>query len=442
MKTKCLCLLWICLFVSHSEATDLFQWTPVKVTTRADDLLYWEKVEVYRDAHPSFTREKILEVSRYRNPQVLAVFPASLYQGDTADASLMALFYAPGWDTSSKTPVLLIPGAADDVFRAWVHPYSFDTPQEISQGQEGFMQKLCRAGYPVFAINFSHNHGCNYLQAEQIRNAIQVIKHRTGARRVHLIAHSKGNCAACIYLCGGRNVYPEQFRFLSEFAEDVDVYVQLGPANKGIDLNFRYYMGNMAIIEQNSSAPLCFYRAVVYGFWKDFYERDIYEENPGTNVGNYFPGQNQLANNLVDDGLDFSVYSYTPIDINMTMRACYYGGKTMFVESYGIEHAMKEGGNTIHRLNSRGLDPSVRLVNIYGTDPVLTEKDFFFFKVPVGVPDHPSDGVVYVHSASYIKGLISRGARLLAQKGFKKNHVILAADQGVFTWLERELQRQ
>lgn len=442
MKKVSILLILFLFSICTAWATDDFIWTPVKVTTPENGLLYWERVEVYRDAHLGFVKEKILEISKYKNPQVKAVFPNSLYQGDTADSSLMALFYAPGWNTASKTPILLIPGAADDVFRGWVHPYTFENPDVIPQDREGFMQKFARAGYPVFAINFSHNHGCNYLQAEQIHNAIEVIKRKTRVQKVHILAHSKGNCSASIYLCGCKTVYPERFGFLSPFKRDVDIYVQIGPANKGIDLNFRYYAANITAIAQDASAPLCFYRGVVYGVWQDFFDRDTYEENPGVNIGNYFPGQNQLLHNLVDDGLDFSVYSYTPVDLNMTMHACYYGGNSMFVESYGIEHAIKEGGNTIERLNQRGLDVSVKLVNVYGTDPVLKEIDFVFFKIPVGVTDYPSDGAIYVHSAKHIDGLIANGARLLAQKGFNKNHVVLAAHQEVFEWVEKQLQLQ
>ena len=432
----------ILVAITTAQATEYFNWNPIKITTPEDGLLHWERVEVYQDRHPGFAKEKILDCCKYKNPQLRAVFPENLYDGDAADASLMALFYAPGWKNSRKTPILLIPGAADNVFRGWVHPYSFATPETIPVAKEGFMQKFVRAGYPVFAINFSHNQGCNYQQAEQIYNAIQIIKRRTGADKVNLLAHSKGNCATCIYLCGGCEVYPERFSWISPFEKDVAVYIQAGPANKGIDLNFRYYTANLTVVMQNAPAPLCFYKGMVYGFWKEFYDRDVYLENPGPDLGNYFPGQNQIVYNLVDDGLDFSVYSYTPFDINMTMKACYYGGRTLVVEAYGIDHAAEEGGHTIKRINARGLHPSVKLINVYGTDPVIQKIDFIFFKIPVGIPDYPSDGVIYVHSASYIQGLISRGATLIAQKSFKKNHVFLAAHQEVFTWLDQQLEQQ
>ena len=244
-----------------------------------------------------------------------------------------------------------------------------------------------------------------------------------------------------IYVCGGLDVNPEHFGFMSPFKIDVSVYSQLAPANKGIDLIFRYYLGSIYSYSSNLPSPVCFYKGVMYGMWKDFYKEDIYKTNPGNESGNYYPGQCQLLYNLVDDGLNFSVYSYTT-DMNMTMKACYYGGTTMLVSCYGIEHSIKEGYNTIETLNKKGLDPSVKLVNIYGTNPVIQEIEFGFIKIPIGVPDHSSDGIVYVHSASYIKGLLSRGAPLLGQKGFDKNHFGLAIYNEIFSWMEGQFQKE
>lgn len=430
----------LCIFFAASVwCTDQLDYEPCKILTEKDGLLYWERSEAYRDRHSAFGREKILDVSKIKNPQVLNAFPADLYKDDTSDASVMVLFSAPGWNFHTKTPVLLIHGAGDDPNRAWVHPYSLTTPESVPEAAQGFMQRFSNAGFPVFAVGFSHHHGCNYKQAEQIHNAIQIIKKKTRTDKVHILAHSKGNCAASIYVSGGKDVNPELFSFLSPFKKDVAQYIQIGPGNKGIDIIFRYYLGNVYSLSNKLSSPVCFYRAVYYGMWTDFYEKDIYKGNPGKEIGNYFPGQCQLVNNLVDDGLDFSSYSYTPIDFNLTMKACYYGGTTMYVQCYGIDHSMKEGGYTIKRLNEKGMDPSVSLINIYGTNPVIQEIDLGFIKIPIGVSDHPSDGLVYSHSASYIKGHLSRGAKLTAQKAFHLNHFGIAMKPEVFSWLEKLL---
>ena len=435
------CIFLLYVFTSTLWATDRFEWIPVKVRTQQDGLLHWVRSEAYRDLHPDFTREKILKVSRYKNSQVLEAFPSNLYDEDSADSSLMVLFYGPRWYESTKTPILLVHGAADNAYRAWVHPLSVETPDTVEKAKWGFMQQFAEAGYPVFAINFSHNHGCNYKQAEQIHNAIQVIKRKTGAKKVHLIAHSKGNCAASIYLCGGKDVNPEYCNFISSYKQDVAAYIQIGAGNKGIDLIFRYYTGNIFTLTSNLSSPVCFHSGVTYGFWGKFYKKDIYLKNPGKAEGNYFPGQCQLLYNLVDDGLNFSAYSYTPFDFNMTMKACYYGGTTAVVSCYGIHHAIKEGGNTISRVNQRGLHPSISLINIYGTNQVIQEIKIGLIKIPMGVSDYPSDGIVYVHSAKYIDGLISRGAPLLGQKGFKLNHFGIGFYPQVFQWIIAKLPK-
>ena len=133
--------------------------------------------------------------------------------------------------------------------------------------------------------------------------------------------------------------------------------------------------------------------------------------------------------------------SYTPFDFNMTMKACYYGGVTTCINSYGIKHAIKEGGYTIQKINERGLNPGVKLLNVYGTKRVLQEIDLWFFKIPMGVSDYPSDGVIYVHSSSYVKGLLSRGAKLAAQKSFKENHIGITCKPNVFKWIDKQLSK-
>lgn len=434
---KYIAIFTLLLLTLSLSATDQFNFTPVKVRKPSDGLKHWELAEAYRDSHPDFIREKILPQSQFKNSQVLACFPDDLYQGDTADSSLMVLLYGINWENCKKTPVLLVHGAADDAFRAWVHPMSFTTPSTIQY--PGFMQKFSQAGYPVFAINFSHNHGCNYRQAEQIHNAIQVIKRKTGANKVHLLAHSKGNCAASIYVCGGNTVNENYKNFLSPFQQDVDVYIQIAAGNKGVDTMFRYYTSNLTVVSLNAPAPVCFKEALIYGLWQKYYKEDIYKSNPGTEIGNYFPGQSQLLYNLVDDGLGFTPFCYTPVDANLTMNACYYGGTTFYVSSYGIKYAIQEGDYTIERINRAGIDPSVRLLNLYGTNPAFIEIDMIFYKIPLTVPDHPSDGAVYVHSAKYIDGLLNRGATLLGQKAFDKNHVFLAFSDETFYWIIRQL---
>lgn len=331
------------LSITFIWSTDQFDWNPVKVQTPQDGLLHWIRSEAYRDHHSGFTREKILEVSRYKNKQVLAAFPSDLYKGETADSSLMVLFYGPEWYALKKTPILLVHGASDDAYRAWVHPLAMVTPKVVEPAKWGLMQQFTKAGYPVFAINFSHNHGCNYKQAEQIHNAIAVIKRKTGAEKVHVLAHSKGNCAASIYMCGGRDVNPAYCNFISPYKQDVSTYIQIGAGNKGIDVIFRYYMGSIFTLESKLPSPVCFYRGLHYGMWKTFYKKDIYLKDPGKQSGNFFPGQCQLAFDLVKDGLGFSIQSYTAFDFNLTMKACYYGGTTAVVSAYGINHAIKEG---------------------------------------------------------------------------------------------------
>ena len=55
-------------------------------------------------------------------------------------------------------------------------------------------------GYKVFAINFSNAQGDNYQWAQSIADAIEVVRQRTGASKVNLLAWSKGAFAARTYV--------------------------------------------------------------------------------------------------------------------------------------------------------------------------------------------------------------------------------------------------
>jgi len=58
-------------------------------------------------------------------------------------------------------------------------------------GHVGLQQQLVELGYRVFAITFSHPHGDNYIQAQQLADAVQQVCSRCGVQKVDLVVHSK-----------------------------------------------------------------------------------------------------------------------------------------------------------------------------------------------------------------------------------------------------------
>ena len=67
-------------------------------------------------------------------------------------------------------------------------------------GAVGQRQYLDARGYKVFAIGFPHKTGDGYRWSEQIRDAIQLIRTKTGASQVDLVGWSKGAFNARMYV--------------------------------------------------------------------------------------------------------------------------------------------------------------------------------------------------------------------------------------------------
>src|SRR5215213_3079925 len=79
----------------------------------------WTKVERWKDNGSLFAAENYLPDGRNNQDGQRATFFASTQP----HSSRFLLYYAPGWDTGSKsTPVLLVHGANDNADRAWAAP--------------------------------------------------------------------------------------------------------------------------------------------------------------------------------------------------------------------------------------------------------------------------------------------------------------------------------
>ena len=159
-------------------------------------------------------------------------------------SSRFLLYLAPGWDTGSKpTPVLLVHGANDNPDRAWANPDElggFGCGATTCPGT-GLMQYLSGRGYRVFAIGLSHKQGDNRYWAEQIHDAIEIIRSRTGAATVD---------------------YP----FRHGWSHDFSIFPECG--------------GTV-------NAPAPHTSLVCFGIWRDHPELSIFT----TGAGNFFPGQ-------------------------------------------------------------------------------------------------------------------------------------------------------
>lgn len=430
--------------------------SPMLIATVADSQP-WSRVELWGDSIPQMVngQEKLVKFSLPANNKVRSWFPEDIFVKDGSSISsndyqfgdyghlksnrYFLLGYGPKWDTGTKSvPVLLVHGAGDDMNRAWAHPWDQQTPASI--GRVGLMQYLSDRGFKVFAISFPHTQGNNLVHAELIADAIEVIKSRTGATQVDIVAHSKGNLAAAAYLSSLNNEWSDT-TWMTDYRGDVRKYVSVAAPFKGLDTMFRYYTANLDVISNNKNGPLAFYKAYIYYAYRNYTRWDMTDKYGG----NYFEGQTQLLWNWVDDTANpvgFNSYSWTAADGNDTMYKLYYGGSSLYVSSEGIDSAIanangKNGtGNFIGTLNNKGIDPNVTIYNLYGTNQTLS---YAFGWWPIGEKAAASDGLLFVRSATYTAGITRRGAHVAAQQGYDYNHLDIARETSALNWIEQRL---
>jgi hypothetical protein len=366
---------------------------------------YWEKVERIRIDNPNIKQEKFISDNEHKRENIIKQF------GNTArpNSQLFLLHYAEGWDSNPQpTPVLFVHGAGKD------GDYAADPAGDDSI--EGLMQYLKNNGFKVFSITFAHPHGDNYYQREVLAAAIQRIKDVTGSTKVDIIAHSKGNMSARMYLSNVKKDWGIPFR------NDVRRYIQLGPPNGGIDYSFRNPWASWGIMTTGGHGPVPYLNMLIYGVWVDTSYHSLYNLDEG---GGAYTGQSQMLSRWDD------IY---PLDLyEQDWYTTYYGGWGFASYSKGIDYAIEQGGNLIEILNNSPVDSSVEIATLAGNvniiDGIVMEDD------------GPSDGIVFVESALMTDPMTANGATLLEKKVIELNHVELAYHEDAKEWIVIQLTR-
>ncbi|OQA06790.1 MAG: hypothetical protein BWY66_01682 [bacterium ADurb.Bin374] len=418
-------------------ASSQFDTEPLEVFTGAM-AAPWERVERLIDRHPGFVHEAFAPEGVQTDPRIIRWFG-----GDKTPHSNRFLLHC-FRDYSKRTfptPVLLIHGSVDNANRGWVHPYDMSgSLQSLPPDKVGFACRLADLGYAVFAITFAHGQGDNIMQAEQVANAIRRIRILLGREKdpdfkIDLIAHSKGNVAARLYCSDARSIFPN-LTFLTPFRKDVRKYIAIASPMRGIDTPYRYYGYNLHIALNPGNAPMGASKMLINGAWKGFHDRTVFSDSK-----NYWPGQPQLLFNLVRDGnIPLGIESATA-DAGASALALYHGGTSLALESRGIDKAIEAGDRLIYRLEEKGIDPSVHLCVLAGNNPYLSLKlpVLGYTPTPYETFSAPYDGLLFVDSAVWTKGILKRGAKLFAKSVIYLNHLDLARAPEAFklidTWL-------
>lgn len=436
-------------------ATPVIAANPTLISTVGDPFP-WERVELWADTTSQMVngQEKIVKLSLPANDKIKSWLPPDIYVQDgtgTRDNDYnfgsyghlksnryFLLGYGPGWQSATKPyPVLLVHGATCNMNRSWAHPWDIQTPSNIVN--PGLMQYLTERGYAVFAISFPHTQGNNLIQAELLSDAIKVIKSRTGKSKLDVVAHSKGNMAAAAYMTSLKDCWSDT-TWMTGYRSDIRKYVAVASPFKGLDTMFRYYMANIATIDKNINCPVAFYGAFIHFAYRNYYRWDMTDKY----ACNYFQGQTQLLHNWRSDPdypVPFNFESWTLGDGNITMNKLYDGGTSLFIKSEGIDNAIANtNANTgtscfIDKLNQKGLDPGIKLYVLYGTNQTIDK----YWWYPIGERADASDGLLFVASATYTKGVTRRGAQLGAQQGMDYNHRDVSRVTEAKYWIEQKL---
>lgn len=361
----------------------------------------WQKIEHIRDRSPGFVQEPFHPKNRHSNRTIQKAFGT-----EEPHSSSLLLHYAEGWDRPGRTPVLLVHGAGDNASRGFAHPFDFDIPDNGIIDKPGLMQYLVSRGFAVFALTFSHPHGDNFLQAQQLSNAIKRIRQVTGAASVDVVCHSKGSLPVRIYASDLSSQYSD-YHWITPYQGDIRKVLFIAAPLKGVDTAFRYYLYNYMVMLQDDAAPLAPSVMTWFGMPVSTKEHN-----------RMFPGQFQMLYNWVEEGIGFNSYSSTA-DANYTRNILYHGGISTLASSSGINKAIRDAGSVIARLNRKGVHPDIECHVLAGN---RQEVEINGITVLYGELAASSDGVVFLQSATYTDGLAAAGAKIGSVKVMYATH--------------------
>jgi hypothetical protein len=379
------------------------QWTPGQtgyVVTGEAPSTRWARIERLTSTRASFPAEQMRPNGRHADTEVVQAFG-----GDAPGSRHVLLHHGRRWEQAAGVPVVLVHGATVDA-QYWHDPYG--------HAGRGLAPMLEREGRRVFAVSFAHKHGDNWLQAEMLAHAINRVRTLTGAEQVDVVAHSKGAVSA--------RLLASNMVTLAPYRGDIRRLVLVGAPNLGLDYPFRHPLMNWGLFPEKPTinAPMSWARTRVGGVWVDTDAYSLYR-----NAGDFFPGQAQMLYRL--DHL------HALPSVEPDMRTTYHGGRGLVSVSRGIERAIAQGGFLIEKLREAPLDAAIELAVLAGS---AANRPFFHNEYT-----GPSDGLVFVASATATDDMTASGAKLLAKAVLPFNHGELVYRTEAKRWLADVLQR-
>ncbi len=341
----------------------------------------WAKVERWRDTTSAIGQETFPPDGRGDQTGQRATFFGSA----RPSSARFLMYYGSAWDQGWRTtPVLLVHGANQDADLAWADP---NEAGAYGCGQQtcpttGLAQTLGSNGFRVFALNLAHKNGDGYIWAEEIADAVAIIKQRTGASSVDVVAWSKAASNARQYISNVRQSWGTAYR------GDVRRLILLGGANNGIDLSFRQGWNFSLVVYPECggavNGPTPHTKLVCYG---------SLVSGPQWSYGSsYFPGSAQLLKRW--DGV------YPIIESNQDWYTTYYGGTGAYSVGPGIASYLSR--SLVDVIRNAPSPAAVKAYELCGNTPNIAG----FSNETSG----PSDGVVFIQSCTDAVGLTTLGA--------------------------------
>ncbi|MGV9264206.1 esterase/lipase family protein [Kitasatospora sp. NPDC003701] len=365
----------------------------------------WDHVERYLDTTAGFHQEQYPPDGRSDQDGQRLTFFGGVKQ---PNSGRFLLYSAPGWNSGAhQVPVLLVHGANDNPDRAWANPgesgdYGCGA---ASCPNTGLMQYLATRGYRVFAVGFAHKQGDNLMQAQQVGDAVALIRAKLGVAQVDLVSWSKGEMSARAYVS---SVKPAWGR---PYAGDVRRLITLGGPNGGYDYPFAHgWAHDFSVWPEcggKVNAPSPHLHMTCYGSYT------AHPQFAFTPTGGYddYPGQRQMLARW--DG------TYGVDQSQQDWYTTYYGGQGFYTDGTGIQAAV-DAGSLIAPLKQAGVPAQVRTYLLAGGTPNVLG----IFNENRG----PSDGVVFVSSALDTTGIGTVGGTALVAGA---NHLELGWDAAV-----------
>ena len=353
--------------------TPSYATTPVLEATYTTSISNgWVQVERWRDPGTAFTQETFPPDGRGNQTGQRVTF----FNGvATPNSARFLLYYAPNWNTNPKTtPVLLVHGANPNDAGAY-------GCGQASCPTTGLMQTLAAGGFKVFAIGFPHKNGNGYFWAEQIEDAIQAIKARTGALTVDVVSWSKGAFNARMYVSSVKQSWGTAYQ------SDIRRLIMAGGPNNGIDLSFRHsWYFSLPVYPAcggTIDGPTPHDQLVCYGVWQNGPQ--------WTYSSAYFPGSAQMLKRWD------SVYPLPTYE--QDWYTTYYGGMGFYTHGNGIVSYM--GPSLVDTVRTAGTSGAVKVYNLCGN----------LNNIALLHNEHtgPSDGVLFIASCNDAAGITNFG---------------------------------